>query len=219
MDVSFSIQTFVVGPMPNNLYLLLDHDAREIVVVDPSIGSEAALVRVRELQNNGYRLSAIWNTHGHFDHIYDNAAWKAEFNAPILMHEADNLFVDRLREQSLFFGMAAPEVALPDASIEIGQTLRVGTHAAQVIHTPGHSPGSVSFLFSEHKAVISGDVLFQNSIGRTDLPGCSMSQLNESLRTLCALPPDTRVLAGHTDETTIGQEIAQNPFVRAALSS
>jgi hydroxyacylglutathione hydrolase len=218
-EVSFSIETFVVGPMPNNLYLLLDHGVREVVVVDPSIGSDAARAHVRELQNDDYRLAAIWNTHGHFDHVYDNAAWKAEFGAPILMHHGDAFFLERLREQSLFFGMAPPEVVPADAPIEIGDTLRVGNHAARVLHTPGHSPGSVSFLFPEHGAIISGDVLFQNSVGRTDLPGCSVEQLNDSLRTLCALPPETRVLPGHYGETTVGAEIAQNPYVRAALQT
>lgn len=206
------IETFVVGPLPNNLYLLLDDQAREAVVVDPSIGSEAALERMRELQKQGVKLAAIWNTHGHFDHVYDNAAWKSEFDVPLGMHDGDLFWTQRLREQALWFGLPTPQSVAPDFSFEDGQIVRVGTHAARVMHTPGHSPGSVSFLFEDQNACVSGDVLFRGSVGRTDLPGCSVEELRLSLKRLSELPAPTRILSGHGDATTIGEEMT-NPFL------
>lgn len=200
--------------MPNNLYLLIDDEAREAVVVDPSIESETALKRMRELQAQGVKLTAIWNTHGHFDHVYDNAAWKSEFAVPLGMHPADLFWTQRLREQALWFGLPAPETVAPDFSFEDGQIVRVGTHAARVLHTPGHSPGSVSFWFEDENVCISGDVLFRGSVGRTDLPGCSDEELKSSLKRLSELAPQTRVLSGHGDETTIELEMKTNPFCR-----
>ncbi len=212
--MSLRIETFVVGPLPNNLYLLIDDEAREAVVVDPSVGSEAALERMRELQKQGVKLAAIWNTHGHFDHIYDNAAWKSEFDVALGMHPADLFWTQRLREQALWFGLPTPESVAPDFGFEDGQIARVGTHAARVMHTPGHSPGSVSFLFQDQNVCISGDVLFRGSVGRTDLPGCSMEELNRSLKLLSELPAQTRILSGHGDATTISEEMKTNPFCR-----
>jgi glyoxylase-like metal-dependent hydrolase (beta-lactamase superfamily II) len=216
--VNLRVESFVVGPLPNNLYLLMDDATREIVVVDPSIGSEPALARVRDLQREGYVLRAIWNTHGHFDHVYDNAVWQAEFGVPLAMHRADEPFLQRLQEQSLWMGMPAPQPAQPDVWLEEGQTLRVGNCAARVLHTPGHSPGSVSFVFDDENLCLSGDVLFRGSIGRTDLPGCSFPVLQQSLLTLSRLPAETRILSGHGEETTIAIETATNQFYKPILS-
>lgn len=212
--MSLRIETFVVGPLPNNLYLLVDDESKEAVVVDPSVGSEAALERMRALQMQGVKLIAIWNTHGHFDHIYDNAKWKTEFDVPLGMHAADLFWTERLREQALWFGLPTPESVAPDFGFEDRQIVRVGTHAARVVHTPGHSPGSVSFLFEDQNVCISGDVLFRGSVGRTDLPGCSSEELKSSLKRLSELAPQTRILSGHGDETTIGLEMKTNPFCR-----
>lgn len=214
------IETFIVGPMPNNLYLVIDDEAREVVVIDPSLGSDAARQRVRELQQNGFKLVGAWNTHGHFDHVHDNALWHAEFAMPLLMHSADNYFLEHLREQSLWLGFPAPDLVMPSGELEDGQELRIGNHVVRVLATPGHSPGSVSFLFEDFPGdplCVSGDVLFHGSAGRTDLPLCSREELDESLRLLLQLPPQTRILSGHGDATTIGEEMRNNPFCRAAL--
>ena len=217
--MSLRIETFVVGPLPNNLYLLIDEDGGEAVVIDPSIDSAQALARVRELQNSGVLLRAIWNTHGHFDHIYDNAVWRDEFDVPLLAHPGDELFLDRLPEMAHWFGLPEPELAMPTGELVEGLIVRVGSHEARILHTPGHSPGSVSFYFAEDNVCISGDVLFRNSVGRTDLPGCSFAQLQDSLRKLAALPAETRVLSGHGEETTIGAETRSNPYYRDLLES
>jgi len=208
------IETFVVGPLPNNLYLLHDDIARQAVIIDPSIGSAAAVQQMKSLRNSGVLLSAIWNTHGHFDHVYDNALWKHEFDVPLVMHADDNFLLERLMQQAMWFGMESTERVVPDAAFHDGQIVRVGSHAARVIHTPGHSPGSVSFYFENDGVCVSGDVLFRGSVGRTDLPGCAPDELQISLRKLAALPAATRILSGHGDETTIEHELAHNPYLR-----
>jgi glyoxylase-like metal-dependent hydrolase (beta-lactamase superfamily II) len=213
-SVSLRVETFVVGPFPNNLYLLVDEAAGEAVVVDPSIDSGEARARVHDLERDGIRLIAIWNTHGHLDHVYDNALWRNEFGSPIFIHRGDTFFLERLHEQSLWLGLEAPAEASPDHWLDDGQVLTVGSHQARVLHTPGHSPGSVSFLFDAEELCLSGDVLFRGSVGRTDLPGCSDQQLQESLAKLCALPSATRILPGHYEPTTIDIEIKTNPFCR-----
>jgi glyoxylase-like metal-dependent hydrolase (beta-lactamase superfamily II) len=201
--------------MDNNLYLLIDHDAAEFVVIDPSMESNTALNRALALQSAGLRLIAIWNTHGHFDHILDNALWKRAFDVPLLMHEGDLFFVERLREQALWFGFQAPDEVPPDGFFEEGQTLKVGAQSIEILHTPGHSPGSVSFYLAEHQVCISGDVIFKGSAGRTDLPGCSEQQLGESLNRLLLLPENTRLLPGHGPDTTVAHEKRTNPIYRS----
>lgn len=214
LGVSLQLETFVVGPLPNNLYLLRDDQAREMVVIDPSIESQIALERARALQAEGFRLTQIWNTHGHFDHIFDNAVWQAAFEAPISMHRDDEFWRERLREQALWLQLPAPQIVATNTFFEDGQIVSVGNHSAKVLHTPGHSPGSVSFFFEAEKLCVSGDVLFRGSVGRTDLPGCSSPALRQSLQILTALPPATRILPGHGEATTIEAEKQDNPYCR-----
>lgn len=213
-EQTLEIESFEVGPFPNNLYLVLDKSTQQFIVIDPSIDSEEALDRARDLTAAGYSLLAIWNTHGHVDHIHDNVTWKREFDVPIVMHEADDFLLEHLREQSIWLGLPPTEPVPTDAQFRDNEVLRVGNHEAQALHVPGHSPGSIAFYFPSSGIVISGDVLFRGSIGRTDLPGCDHAQLLDSLRRLSALPPETRVLSGHGPETTIGEELQTNPFLR-----
>jgi glyoxylase-like metal-dependent hydrolase (beta-lactamase superfamily II) len=205
--------------MPNNLYLLHDSDARESVVIDPSLNSDEPFAQVQRWQEQGTRLTAIWNTHGHFDHIYDNERWKTRFQVPIWMNSADNFLVEHLREQSIWLGFAPPEVVHADHDITSDDVLRVGRYEAQILHVPGHSPGSVAFWFASENICVSGDVLFRGSVGRTDLPGCSHPQLMQSIQMMHqTLPPDTRILPGHGASTTMGAEWKSNPFLRELQS-
>jgi hydroxyacylglutathione hydrolase len=212
---ALDIETFEIGPFPNNAYLLICRAAREMVVVDPSIQSEVVLARAEQLQAEGLSLRAIWNTHGHLDHVYDNAMWKESSNAPVVMHEADDFLLEHLREQAIWLGLPPVNPVMPDARFEDGQTVAVGMHAARVLHLPGHSPGSVAFHFAQSGVMFSGDVLFRSSIGRTDLPGGDFSTLEDSLRRLAVLPPGTRVLSGHGPATTLARELRDNQFMRA----
>ncbi len=186
-----------------------------MVIVDPAIGADELFARAQNLVAGGAHFAAIWNTHSHFDHVYDNARWKNEFNAPIFAHVADQFFLEHLREQSLWFGVPAPEVVAPDKALHEGEPLTIGDETARVWELPGHSPGSVAFGFDDFWIV--GDVLFQGSVGRTDLPGGDAQTLARSLARLWTLPDDTRVLPGHGDETLIGEEKRNNQVARELL--
>lgn len=194
------------GPLQTNAYLLWQ--GVEAVIVDPAIGADDLLQKMRDLRAQGVALTAIWNTHGHFDHVYDNARWKAEFGAPIFCHPADAFFLEHLREQALWFGLPAPEIALPDHTLFEGQTLRVGDTQVSVLKLFGHSPGSVGFAWDD--TLISGDVIFRDSYGRTDLPGADAAQLAASLRRVWELPPQTQILPGHGEATTVARERQSN---------
>lgn len=215
---ALQIESFVCGPLETNVYLLLDQETREAVVIDPSIQTDAVLQRAMEWRAQGITLRAIWNTHGHFDHVYDNARWRQEFGVPIYAHPADEFFLENLREQAIWFGLPAPEVVQPNFPFEAGQTITVGNHHAQVLYLPGHSPGSVGFHFAAQKLCIVGDVLFHGSVGRTDLPGCSNSDLATSVRSLFALDPETIILPGHGPQSTIGVEKSDNEIAQALLA-
>lgn len=208
--MALRIETFVAGPLDNNIYLLHDDEARESVLIDPSIDSEAALAAVQSSPNT---LRALWNTHGHFDHIYDNARWKSAFDVPLWAFPGDEYFLEHLAEMALWFGLPSPQTVQPDSLFHNGGEVRVGSYVGRVFHTPGHSPGSVSFYFAADAVCISGDVIFRGSAGRTDLPLCSREELDASLALLAALLPETRLLPGHGEATTVGAELADNPFL------
>jgi len=215
---ALQIETFVSGPLQTNTLLLIDAQKRQCVVIDPSIQSDAALSRAQELQKGGIALQAIWNTHGHFDHIYDNARWKKVFGAPVWAHAGDEFFLENLREQAIWFGLPAPETTAIDHFLNDGDTLKVGEFACQVLFLPGHSPGSVGFYFEAQNLCIQGDVLFQGSVGRTDLPASNERDLAASVRRLFDLPPQTQILTGHGESTTIAVEKRDNAVARALLN-
>ena len=196
--------------MQTNSFLLWQ--GQQAVIIDPSIGADQLLEKMRELKKQGVELMAIWNTHGHIDHVYDNAVWKAEFGAPIYCHAADHFFLEHLREQSLWFGLPEPEVVQPDELLHDGQTLKVGNLEVKVIELPGHSPGSVAFAFDDH--LISGDVIFRNSYGRVDLPGADASHLARSLERVLQMAPQTQILCGHGEGTSVENEAKTNAAAR-----
>lgn len=219
--MSLHLEAFRTGPLDNNEFLLWDDASRELVVIDPSLGGDASLLRAHALHAQGVTPHEIWLTHGHFDHVYGVARWQQEFaevfpdaHLPVRMHSADAFLLARLREQSLWFGVPAPDSFALDANWEDEQSVRVGDALGRVLHVPGHSPGSVAFYFPDEKLVISGDVLFRGSIGRVDLPGASAQDLSFSLRRLTSLPQQTRVWPGHGDSTTVSEELLNNPYCR-----
>jgi glyoxylase-like metal-dependent hydrolase (beta-lactamase superfamily II) len=135
------------------------------------------------------------------------------------MHEGDLFFVERLREQAMWFGFPAADGVPPNQYFQEGQILKVGNQNVQVLYTPGHSPGSVSFYLAEHEVCISGDVIFRGSAGRTDLPGCSVQQLGKSLHLLLSLPENTQLLPGHGPSTKVASEKRTNPVYLSLLPS
>lgn len=217
-SATLQIESFRCGPLQTNTFLVIDTAAQQFVVIDPSIGTDTVLARARALQAEGFTLAAIWNTHSHFDHVYDNARWKTEFGAEVWAHPADAFFLENLREQSLWFGLPAPEVAPIDHALHPEDTLGVGDFSCRVLFLPGHSPGSVGFYFESQQLLIGGDVLFAGGIGRTDLPASSEADLAASLRRVFDLPPQTQVLTGHGEPTTIEAEKRDNAVARALMS-
>lgn len=204
-----TIKTFPsLGPFQTNSYLLIDEATRHAAVIDPSFDSECILAHIKEL---GLTIDWILNTHGHCDHIVNNRFFVEQTGAPLALHRADLDFIDGLEDQLALFGLDLTTSPQPDHLLEAGEQLRVGSLELKVIETPGHSPGSVTFLVED--VALSGDALFAGSIGRVDLPGGDFDTLIHSIRTrLFTLPDATRVLSGHGPETTIGQEKRTNPF-------
>ncbi len=210
MGKNLLVETFEVGPLDNNTYLIVDREAGEAVIVDPAMESEEAAARIETL---GVALKAILNTHGHFDHVCNNAFFAERFGSPVLIHRNDLDFLEKLTEFAAIYGYKAKASPKPSAFLEDGASVPVGNHALLVIHTPGHSPGGV--CLAAKGFVLSGDTLFNRSIGRTDLPGSDYDSLITSIRErLYLLPDDTEVLPGHGPKTSIGVERLYNPFVK-----
>ena len=207
------LESFPVGPLQANCTILGDEEAGEAIVIDP--GDEVGRIH-RRLTELGLTLKQILLTHAHIDHVGGALRLKRLTGAPIFLNDADLPLLDTMNVQASWVGMATPETAPPDGSLEDGQLVGLEGYPAQVLHTPGHTQGSVCLYFAPLKLLIAGDTLFAGSIGRTDLPGGNYGQIIESIQTrLLALPDETRVLTGHGPETTIGAERRSNPFLQA----
>lgn len=206
------LETFPVGPLACNCTILGDEVAGEAIVIDP--GDEVGRI-ARRLTELGLKLKQILVTHAHIDHVGGALKLKRLTGAPILLNENDLPLLKMMDEQAGWLGIAEPETAAPDASLADGLVVGLERFPAEVLHTPGHSQGSVCLHFAALKLLVAGDTLFAGSIGRTDLPGGNFGQIIESIQTrLLALPDETRVLAGHGPATTIGAERKSNPFLR-----
>jgi hydroxyacylglutathione hydrolase len=206
------LETFPVGPLQCNCTILGDEEAGEAIVIDP--GDEISRIHSR-LAQLGLKLKQILITHAHIDHVGGALKLKRLTGAPILMNEHDLPLLQIMDVQAGWLGMQTPEVAPPDASLNNGLKVGLDRYPAQVIHTPGHTQGSISLHFAPLKMVFTGDTLFAGNIGRTDLPGGNSRQLLDSIRTsLLALPEDTDVISGHGPTTTIGAERDANPFLK-----
>lgn len=198
------------GPMANNTYLLIDEATRDAALVDPSFDSEALW---EDIQGRNVNLRYLLNTHAHFDHVLGNAFYVEKTGVPLALHRADLEILRALPEVAKRFHFEVGPSPDPTLFLEEGQDLTLGNTTIRVVHTPGHSPGSVTFLFDD--VAVVGDVLFAGSIGRTDLPGGSLQTLLDSIRThLLTLPDATQVLPGHNEMTTIGKERATNPYLQ-----
>ncbi len=200
------------GRFVENCYLVIDEAGAECAIIDP--GEEAGLI-AHTVAAADVKPVAIWLTHAHIDHVLGVPRLKTDSGAPVYLHPADRMLYDHVAEQATAFGMRAGPLPAPDRALAHGDVLRVGTLQFRVRHAPGHSPGSV--VFEGQGVAFAGDVLFQGSIGRTDLPGGDFETLIRSIeRELLTLPDSTIVYCGHGPETTVGRERGANPFLSGA---
>lgn len=203
------VRTFHVGPMDNNVYVIVDEVSREALMVDPAFGSQAALDAIAE---DGYTVRWIVFTHAHLDHIAENARAAEATGAPVAMHPGDRPLLDALSEQASWFGVPTPRVVEPSMDLADGMALTVGAGSLRVVHTPGHSPGSVC-LVGDGWAIV-GDLVFAGGIGRADLPGGDYNTLLESIHAhILCLGDDVILYPGHGPATTVGRERRSNPYL------
>lgn len=208
-----SIVHFVLGPVMTNTYLIADDQSGEAVVIDPADEGERI---VAEAERRGWRIGSIWLTHAHFDHL-GGAAGVADScspEPPVALH-AEDYSLWRMQGGAGFFGLHVDPGPEPTVELHHNQTLYLGDYSFKVLHAPGHSRGHVMFYNEAENLLFCGDVIFQGSIGRTDLPGGDFSTLINSIHTqVLTLPDDTRLLNGHGPESTVGEERKYNPFIR-----
>ncbi len=201
------------GQFAQNCYLVADRRTREAVIIDP--GEEPAMF-LAELDTRAWTLRAIWLTHAHVDHIIGVGAVHRATGAPIHLHPLDRRIYDALPQFGAWVGMQLDPPPPPDSDLQPGAVVRVGGFEFEVRFTPGHSPGSVSFV--GEGMVFGGDVLFSGSVGRTDLPGGDYATLMATIQTqFLSLPDSTVVHSGHGRSTTIGIERLTNPFLAGSV--
>ncbi len=198
-----------VGPLQTNCYIVGCEDTKEGAIIDPGGDAKAILAEVERL---GLKIEYVINTHGHFDHILDNKEVVKATGAPLAIHSADAPMLTK-GGGALFFGIMGKSSPPADTILDEGQVLTLGNIELQVLHTPGHSPGSICLYSEEEGVLFDGDVLFNMGMGRYDLPGGDYRILMESIKRLLTLPDDTTVYPGHGPATTIGRERRGNPFL------
>ncbi|NLF52091.1 MAG: MBL fold metallo-hydrolase [Leptolinea sp.] len=205
-------ESFILGPIANNTYLLWDDQSRNSVIIDPSFDPVPVIDFV---QDEKLTVAEIWLTHGHFDHFIGIPDLHKVLGTTIPIHINQNDLVMYLagglgRE----FGFGIPDFPKPASFFTDGQIIQVGRHDLQVFHTPGHSAGHVVFYSEEIQTVFTGDLLFKQSVGRTDLPGAEPDALLKSIYTrILTLPVETVILSGHGESTTIEEEVEFNPYL------
>jgi len=204
------VETLIVGPLSSNCYIVWDEKEKLGVIIDPGDDAEIIIKRVNDL---GIKIKYILATHGHFDHVGGVAKLRKNLKTEFLAHEGDFFFIEDGENAARRWGIAIDQPPKPDRFIKDGEKIKFGKFELKVIHTPGHSPGGVSFLYD--RMLFGGDTLFQGSIGRTDFRKGSFEDLSNSIKTrLYTLPDDTIVYTGHGPITTIGDEKKFNAFVR-----
>ena len=202
-----------VGPLQCNCSIIGDETTREAMVIDP--GDDIADILALIGRKHNLQVKQIVITHAHIDHVGGAMKLRAATGAPILVNQNDSALLKMLDIQAAWIGMPAPGKVEIEQSIGESDKVQAGPLVAQVMHTPGHTEGSICLYFPAEKKLVAGDTLFAGSIGRTDLPGGSFDKIIRSLQEkVLALPDDTVVIPGHGPRTTIGEERESNPFLR-----
>ncbi len=205
------VQQLTVGPLQENCWLLADVESQQAVLVDPGDEPEHLL---KALSDTGCELTAIWLTHAHFDHVGAVAGVLRAHRVPVWLHPADTVFYQNAAANASRWNLEVETPTQVPEPLADGDRVQLGSYTFDVWHLPGHAPGHVAFV--GHGLCLSGDVLFAEAIGRTDLPLCDPAAMQTSLTRMATLDPATRVLSGHGVSTTIGRELASNPFLRDA---
>ncbi len=210
-----TLKKFTFNPISVNAYLLWD-ESKEAVLIDPACfypNEEKELSRFVEEQ--GLTIVQLLNTHGHFDHLMGNSFAAQKWNLKCRIHSGDAFMTDQAKQHALFFGITMKN---PSSEVELlseGDVFHFGASELIVIHVPGHSPGSVAFYSEQDKILVVGDILFQGSVGRTDLPGGNHTQLITGIKEkLMTLDDNVKVYSGHGEETTVGWEKRTNPYLK-----
>jgi len=199
----------VVGALETNCYLVYCEETLQCAVVDPGAEPERIFLEIAEAE---LKPVVIINTHGHVDHIGANRDMKDHFGVPLYIHAADSPMLGKIQQLELSLFLGAKDSPPADHLMSDGEEIKIWNSVLRVLHTPGHSPGSVSLLGDGF--LLSGDTLFFEGVGRTDLPGGSQKQLEQSLREkVMTLPDETVILPGHGPLTSVGQERVNNPFI------
>ncbi|MGM0506526.1 MAG: MBL fold metallo-hydrolase [Bacteroidota bacterium] len=209
------IESFTVGPFAENSYLLLE--GKEALIIDPGFSNQSELeIFLKYLKNSGAQPVAILLTHAHVDHVLGLSSLLRHHELPVWLSDRDRFLWKNAEGQAARFGISMAGFNFEPEPLPTGPGFSIGSFTMDVIETPGHSPDHVSFHFPAEKVLISGDALFRESIGRTDLYKGNLDQLTRSIREqLFPLPDDTVVWPGHGPSTTIGHEKSHNPFVKA----
>lgn len=212
------IEKFVFNPFQLNAYVLYD-ETKECVLIDPAVSNDAEMQQLEQfIQNNELIPKLVVNTHSHIDHLLGNKKVCEHFSIPLAAHPAGQLFIDKAPKSAEKFGLPFLGTKEIDQPLEEGDVLTVGNSKLQILYTPGHAEGSICLYAEEEGFVVDGDVLFNQSIGRTDFETGSYEVLQQSIwEKLFILPDDTVVYPGHGPKTTIGSEKDNNPFVAIGM--
>jgi hydroxyacylglutathione hydrolase len=212
-DTDIIVETIPVGPLQCNCTILGDLVSRKAIVVDPGGDSEILLERLVELN---LQVERIIHTHAHLDHFLASGKMKEATGAKLALHREDLFLWDMLEDQCRMFGIPFETPPPPDQWLENEEEIDLNDLQGKALHTPGHTPGSMCFLFESQKLLIAGDTLFQGSIGRTDLWGGDFKKIEKSIQEkLYTLDEETSVITGHGESTSIGHEMRANSIVRA----
>ncbi len=205
------VEGFVVGELFTNCYIYVDEKTKEAMIVDPGERDESIDAFI---DSSGLKVVAMVNTHCHFDHVGGNGYYREKYNVPLAIGYYDANCLKRTHLEAKIFGIEIEQSPEPDILLNDGDTLSVGFSKFKVIHTPGHTPGSICLYEPTEKILFSGDTLFFESVGRWDLPGGNYEILMDSVKRLFELPDDVVVYPGHGEPTQIGHEKMHNPFVK-----
>jgi hydroxyacylglutathione hydrolase len=209
-----SVAKFTFNPFQENTYVV--HNGSQAILIDPGCWNSSEEHELEQyIDVNGLTLERLVLTHAHLDHVFGNAWVHKRFGLPPWMNRADLTLLGMAPRQGELYGVPCDPSPDPEGFLEAGDTVRIGSDELRVLFVPGHAPGHIALYCDAGRFVICGDVLFMNSIGRTDLPGGDLETLLSSIRNvLFPLGDDVKVYCGHGPDTTIGQERRSNPFLR-----